>query len=147
MSRLGTALAAIALSGALVACGTASAPAPADNVAANDVVDNAANMTMGETPTVIAASYDCKPAMKVDVVYDNSDPETSRAKVTIDGKTYDMTIARSASGARYATDAGRSPGKTLVWWNKGNDGTLLEGKAGAADATEETIVASCTGKG
>jgi membrane-bound inhibitor of C-type lysozyme len=55
-----------------------------------------------------------------------------------------MTLAPSASGARYMTTSGRSPGMTLVWWNKGNDGMLQEGKGATSD--DEKTIATCTGK-
>ena len=94
-------------------------------------------------PEVIEASYDCTPAMALSVKYDNTvDPP--KAVVTLDGKTYDMAIAPSGSGARYLTTNGRSPGMTLVWWNKGNDGMLQEGKGATSD--DEKTIATCTGK-
>jgi len=94
-------------------------------------------------PEIIEASYDCTPAMALSVKYDNTvDPP--KAAVTLDGKTYDMTIAPSASGARYLTASGRTPGMTLVWWNKGKDGMLQEGKGATSD--DEKTIATCTGK-
>lgn len=94
-------------------------------------------------PAMIEASYDCTPAMALSVKYDNSvDPP--KAAVTLDGKTYDMTLAPSASGARYMTTSGRTPDMTLVWWNKGNDGMLQEGKGATSD--DEKTIATCTGK-
>ncbi|MBY8825145.1 MliC family protein [Sphingomonas colocasiae] len=155
MSKPAATLAAIALTMALAACDTAHAPA-ADNAAGNAAENGAAiaagepaddaNAATGEMPATITAAYDCKPAIAVSVVYDNGDARNPKARVTVDGAAYDMAIARSASGARYITDKGRSPGKTLVWWNKGNDGTLLEGKAGTSDAADETVIATCTGR-
>jgi membrane-bound inhibitor of C-type lysozyme len=147
MPKPAPALAAIILVASLTACG--GTPTPTETIAndanaigtAGNATDEAAN-----TGSTITAHYDCKPAMSVDVVYDNSDPNLPKAKVTLDGKDYDMVIARSGSGARYATETGRSAGMTLIWWNKGNDGTLLEGKAGAPASVEEKIIATCTGK-
>lgn len=154
MSKLATTIVAIALTAALPACDKAHAPATTDNSTeagtnitnVTETSDDAA-ATTGEMPATITATYDCKPAMTVSVVYDNGDAETSKARVTIDGASYDMTIARSASGARYVTEKGRAPGKTLIWWNKGNDGTLFEGRVGAAETADETMIATCTGKG
>jgi membrane-bound inhibitor of C-type lysozyme len=143
-------LATIILAASLAACG--GAPTPTDTIA-NDASASAAGAAVNATDeaanagSTITAHYDCKPAMSVAVAYDNSDPGLPKARVTLDGKDYDMVIARSGSGARYATDTGRSAGMTLIWWNKGNDGTLLEGKAGAPASAEETIIATCTGKG
>jgi membrane-bound inhibitor of C-type lysozyme len=61
----------------------------------------------------------------------------------LDGKAYALEHVRAASGARYLTLEGRSPGATLVWWNKGQDGTLLEGKA-SDPVAPETAIAACT---
>jgi membrane-bound inhibitor of C-type lysozyme len=94
-------------------------------------------------PEVIEAAYECTPAMALSVKYDNTvDPP--KATVTLDGKTYDMTLALSASGARYMTTSGRTPGMTLVWWNKGRDGFLQEGKG--ATSVDEKNIATCTEK-
>jgi len=110
-----------------------SAPAPAEPAAA----------TPSPAPASIQATYECQPATAVSVSYDNSvDPP--KAAVTVDGKVYDMTLSPSGSGARYLTTSGRAPDMTLVWWNKGRDGTLLEGKG--AESTDEKTIAACTEK-
>jgi membrane-bound inhibitor of C-type lysozyme len=88
-------------------------------------------------------SYECSPAQALTVQYINSPGAESRALLTLNGAAYTLTEARSASGARYVTAAGRSPGATLVWWNKGNEGTLLEGKVSDPDAAEQ-LLATCT---
>lgn len=94
-------------------------------------------------PEIIEASYQCTPAMTLSVKYDNTiDPP--KAAVTLDGKVYDMTLAPSASGARYMTLDGRSPDMTLVWWNKGRDGFLQEGKGATSD--DEKTIATCVEK-
>jgi membrane-bound inhibitor of C-type lysozyme len=77
------------------------------------------------------------------VQYINSSGADSRALVTLNGTAYTLTQVRSASGARYMTQEGPTPGSTLVWWNKGNEGTLLEGKASDA-SVPETVIANCT---
>jgi membrane-bound inhibitor of C-type lysozyme len=94
-------------------------------------------------PAMIEASYDCTPAMALSVKYDNTvDPP--KAVATLDGKTYDLTLSPSASGARYMTLEGRKPGMTLVWWNKGRDGFLQEGKGATSD--DEKNIATCVEK-
>jgi membrane-bound inhibitor of C-type lysozyme len=77
------------------------------------------------------------------VRYDNT-ADQPKATVTLDGKTFDMTLSPSASGARYMTTSGRSPDKTLVWWNKGADGFLMEGTG--PNSENEQSVATCVGK-
>ncbi len=94
-------------------------------------------------PAMIEVSYECVPVVQVSAKYDNSvDPP--RAIVTVDGKDYEMTLAPSGSGARYVTLTGRSPGMTLVWWNKGSDGFLQEGRGETSD--DEKNIATCVEK-
>lgn len=57
-------------------------------------------------------------------------PDINTAKVELAGRTATLTVAMSASGARYV-------GEGLQWWTKGDDGRLSVLKAGeeiAADA-------------
>ena len=81
-------------------------------------------------------------ALLLSATYDNSGA-TPKAKLTIGDKSYDLTGVQAASGAKYATDQGRSAGKTLVWWTKGPEGTLYEGKVGGTDADEKKV-SSCS---
>jgi membrane-bound inhibitor of C-type lysozyme len=87
--------------------------------------------------------YTCTPSSPITVKYDNTAGADAQAVVTLDGRTYTLTQVRSASGARYLTEQGRSPGATLVWWNKGQGGTLFEGKV-SDPAAQETAIATCT---
>src|SRR5262245_105529 len=91
-------------------------------------------------PAMVEASYECIPVMTLSVKYDNA-ADPPRAAVTVDGKTFDMARALSASGARYMTLEGRSPGMALVWWNKGEEGFLQEGKGEAME--DEKVIATC----
>jgi membrane-bound inhibitor of C-type lysozyme len=101
-------------------------------------------LTAPDTPDVVEATYECSPPMAVSVRYNNN-ADPPGATVTVDGKVFEMAPALSGSGARYMTENGRSAGLTLVWWNKGNEGTLFEGKIAEPDA-EETVLARCTEK-
>lgn len=105
---------------------------------------DAATATPTDTAIVAATpiSYDCLPAQRLTASYDNS-TDPSKAILTLDGQTYELTAAIAASGVRYVTEQGRSPGKTLVWWTRGQDGTLYEGTAGNPDAAE-TQIAECS---
>jgi membrane-bound inhibitor of C-type lysozyme len=124
----------------LAACGGESeTAAPADDMAAAPTPAQTADAAAA---TATPVSYDCLPAQDLSVSYDNSvDPPT--ATLTLDGETYQLTAVEAASGAKYATDAGRSAGRTLVWWTQGQDGTLYEGTVGGTEADEEEV-ASCS---
>jgi len=91
------------------------------------------NATKAPTPQAVTlVRYACNN----DAVVQASYPTADRAVVQYDGNTYNMTLARSADGARYVGD-------TLEWWSKGTGpqrtATLF---AHDADGTGETIL-SC----
>lgn len=126
----------------LAGCGKKSETAPANTgepaLTANESV--VPGNTAAAAPVTVG--YDCMPALLLSAAYDNSGA-TPKAKLTIGDKSYDLTGVQAASGAKYATDQGRSPGKTLVWWTKGPEGTLYEGKVGGTDADEKKV-SSCS---
>src|SRR5690348_2092358 len=99
-----------------------------------------------ETTPVAAAtpiSYDCLPAHLLTVVYDNSGA-TPRATLTLDGTTHELTQIEAASGAKYATDAGLTAGKSLIWWSLGGEhGKIIERPIGGPDTAELTL-AECS---
>lgn len=62
-----------------------------------------------------AVSYQCDSGNRIIATY----PTTETAEILYQEETIPMQIAISASGARYVGDG-------LVWWTKGQDGTLLK---------------------
>ena len=133
----------------IAACGESpaapqqEAAAPAAPAATEPAPPPAAAPAAPAVPEIIEASYECVPVVMLSVKYDNTvDPP--KAVATLDGKTYDLTLSPSASGARYMTLEGRKPGMTLVWWNKGRDGFLQEGKGATSD--DEKNIATCVEK-
>lgn len=126
----------------LAGCGKKSETVPANTTAPAMTANETAlpGNTVAEAPKTVA--YDCLPALLLSAAYDNSGA-TPKAKLTIGDKSYDLTGVQAASGAKYASDQGRSAGKTLVWWTKGAEGTLYEGKVGGTDADEKKV-SSCS---
>ena len=118
----------------LAACGGSSEPAD-DTAAETPPVAEAA-------PAATPIAYDCLPAQRLTASYDDSG-ETPRATLALEGTIYELFQVTSASGVKYATDEGRTPGKTLVWFTKDSDGTLYEGTVGGAEA-DETKLAECS---
>jgi membrane-bound inhibitor of C-type lysozyme len=126
----------------LAGCGGPNAPGqPAEAPPAPSA--QAAAPVAPDTPDVVEAAYDCQPAMALSVRYDNA-TDPPKATVTIDGKPYVLAPVISGSGARYLTTNGRTPGTTLIWWNKGDEGTLFEGKD--EQTALDTIVTTCKEK-
>ena len=77
-------------------------------------------------PKVINAVYRCDSGRQVSASYDNTKPDAPRARLSMDGKAFDLHQVRSGSGARYATEQGLRPDHGLQWWIKGNEATLSE---------------------
>lgn len=139
MSKHAKALFALVPVALLAACGGS------EDTAATDAATTAASTATATATPVAAAtpiSYDCLPAQRLMASYDNSGA-TPTATLTLDGQTYQLASVQAADGAKYSTDQGRSAGKTLVWWTKGQDGTLFEGTVGGT-ADDETKLADCS---
>ena len=87
------------------------------------------------TPAAPPVSYACESGQSVTAVY----PDQSTARVTYKGQTYDMRVARSASGARYT-------GNGLEWWtaNRGGveSGTLS--RLGPDGEVGTTVLERCS---
>jgi membrane-bound inhibitor of C-type lysozyme len=71
--------------------------------------------------TVINSTYTCDNGKIIAAVYDNRQADQSKVTLTIDGKTYQLTQAVAASGARYTTEQGINPEQGLSWHTKGAD--------------------------
>lgn len=122
----------------LVACGNEpSVPADQPTATATPTM----NTAVGPGGVGNTIAYECLPAQRLIVSYDNS-RATPTATLTLDGATFELTRVEAASGAKYATNQGRAPGRTLVWWTQGDDGTLYEGILGGT-AIDEERVADC----
>ena len=77
-----------------------------------------------------AISYQCDSGNRIIVTY----PTTESAEILYTQEEIPMQIAVSASGARYT-------GEDLIWWTKGQDGTLFK-----VDTNQETgdLLERCT---
>lgn len=116
------------------------------SASANESAAASGNLTATAPATdLVERAYACKPALAITARYDNRDTADPEVLLTIDGRTYDLDLAQSGSGARYTSDDGRSEGMTLTWWNKGTEATLFENKKGAQPDVEK-IIATCTEK-
>lgn len=106
---------------ALVAIGLAgcnASPKKTESPAAETAESKAPKADAAATPATVR--YSCADGSTVEARYPT--PET--AQIVTAGKTVDMTIAQSASGARYVGDGWQ-------WWTKGmTDGMLAPLKPG-----------------
>ena len=128
---------------------TACNPATQQPKPAEDVADATSSATASS-----AVKYACDNGKSVTAVY--KEDEQKRAKdgattesksstvtLTIDGKSYTLDSAVSASGARYSGKVGPTKDRFFTWWEKG--GALwLEGPLNKfGDLEAEDIVARC----
>ena len=120
----------------LAACGGSSEPAN------ESAAETAPAVAEAAPPAATPIAYDCLPAQRLTATYDNTG-QTPKATLALEGTIYELFQVTSADGAKYATDQGRTPGKTLVWFTKDTDGTLYEGTVGGTEA-EETKIADCS---
>lgn len=108
---------------ALVAIGLAgcnASPKKTESPAAETAESKAPKADAAATPATELVRYSCADGSTVEARYPT--PET--AQIVTAGKTVDMTIAQSASGARYVGDGWQ-------WWTKGmTDGMLAPLKPG-----------------
>lgn len=108
---------------ALVAIGLAgcnASPKKTESPAAETAESKAPKADAAATPATELVRYSCADGSTVEARYPT--PET--AQIATAGKTVDMTIAQSASGARYV-------GGGWQWWTKGmTDGMLAPLKPG-----------------
>ncbi len=119
-SRPAMALPLVLVALALTACSSPEPEPPVSDVA---VADASAPLT-----------YRCESGRTVEASY----PTNSTAVVQYEGQTYPMTIAVSASGARYV-------GEGFEWWTKGSgpgsEGTLFRHQS---DGTSGEQVDQCS---
>lgn len=109
----------------LAACGGADGPMP--------------KVVMAPPPGMLRILYTCDSGATVTAVYDNSDLEVPRARLTIRDRSFDLHSVIAASGARYATEQGFEPDKGLQWWTKGDEATLSEMTLDHTDAEPRPI--------
>lgn len=94
---------------------------------------------LAQGDAVMTQHYRCDRGAQVEATYVNIGGR-SLAVLGFEGRQLALEIARSASGARYAS---LDPAQPFVWWTKGDAAMLLYG---AGDA-ETTIYADCAAAG
>lgn len=115
---------ALMMTFSLLGCTEAQSP---DSAAPNKAEQ--ADASAAPAPTV---RYSCADGTTIDASY----PTTETARIVRDGQTVDLTIAVSASGARYV-------GGGWQWWTKGmTEGNLAPIKPG--EDTAEAAGTMCT---
>ncbi len=114
--RLGLSALALALAGIIVLAACASTPdAP---------------------PPAAATAYGCQSGALIQASY----PDTDHARIQYKGQTHTLTIAVSASGARYVGDG-------IEWWTKGSGpGSTASLLAHLDDGTSGAVIENCAAR-
>ena len=108
------------------------APEATDNAAAPDDV--------AEADATPVTRYSCEDGRAVLARYANTGAVNATVDLDIAGIKRQLAQGVSASGARYETDQGISPGRKLVWWSKGDGAMLIESDLDNQDgATDKTV--------
>jgi len=135
-------LAQVALVGAIFGGIALLASCGRQSETAEEAAAPSATVAAATAAAAVPIAYDCLPAQRLTASYDNSGT-SPLATLTLDGLTYQLTGVPAADGAKYSTDQGRSAGKTLVWWTKGEEATLFEGTVGGT-AEQHQQLAVCS---
>ena len=125
---------------ALAACGKEPPAAPPASTTA--ITDPASSTQKNESSPPAVTTYACQPDIQLSAIYSKRG-EDHVVQLAINDATYQLVNTVSASGSKYATDQGRTSGKTLVWWTKNDKGTLYEGNIGGAP-DDELVIAECS---
>lgn len=111
---------------------------PQASVAAADGGDEASGAD--ETVSPPPVRYSCENGTAVIAQYVESDTGEQHVNLEIAGREIGLALVRSASGAKYETDAGLTPGRKLAWWTKGDGAMLIEADSGDTDGSTEAVV-------
>lgn len=97
-------------------------------------------------PAVTASqsvSYMCEGNMPVTAIYGTGPDGEADAVLVIQGVDVRVAATKAASGARYASDTGFSPGNGVVWWVKGDEATLGEFPSGTDSFETAEVKRTC----
>jgi hypothetical protein len=86
--------------------------------------------------------YACADGRSARIHYDAGDPNRMPARLTFDGHDYVLAPDPAMSGLRYRSEAGLTPGRSLVWSAEGDAAALIDAP-GAAAAEEEREIVRC----
>lgn len=143
----------------LAACNQAprQPEASAEATANDDGKEGSSSTATSSANASSSVTYACDNGKSVTAEYNETDQKSSKdgattasksstVTLTIDGKSYTLDSAISASGARYTGKDGPTQGRFFTWWTKDN-ALWLEGPlAKFGDLDAEEIVATCKEK-
>lgn len=95
-------------------------------------------------PNIINTNYQCDDGKMVIATYNNTNINSPRATLSIDGRTYEMYNVIAPSGTLYATEQGVNIGQGMRWHVHGLEAILQTMTLDdTADPANETMLMRC----
>jgi membrane-bound inhibitor of C-type lysozyme len=115
---------AIAAAGLLAACGQADKPAEeAKKLGPEPIVAPAASAGR-------SVAYTCEQDLPITAIYGTNAEGRPDVTLIIQGQDFSLAETVAASGARYASADGITPGMGIIWWEKDGTAMLQQSPAG-----------------
>ncbi len=136
----------------LTACQQKNEQASKADASSKNIVAEGSNVASGtnsqdkfkNNPNIIKTSYQCDNGKIVIAVYNNSNINSPRATLSIDGRAYEMYNVAAPSGTLYATEQGINAGQGMRWHVHGLEAILQTMTLDhTADSTHETMLMRC----
>ena len=94
-----------------------------------------------------SVAYTCEKDLPITAVYGTNAEGKADVALVVQGQSFTLVEAVSASGARYVTAQGLEPGMGLVWWTKGDTAMLQQVPADRIDdLSAPQTIKTCTVK-
>jgi hypothetical protein len=87
--------------------------------------------------------YACADGRTARIHYGGGDPNRMPARLSFDGREFEMAPDPAMSGLRYRSENGLTPGSALIWAAEGEEAALLEAPLDPAAAQGEREVLRC----
>lgn len=88
--------------------------------------------------------YACADGRAARIVYDGGDPNRMPARLTFDGREYELMPDAAMSGLRYRSEGGLAPGRGLIWSAEGDEAVLSAFALDPASGEGEREIVRCT---
>lgn len=111
-----------------------------DRVSQNNLSEN----EVKNNPNIIKTNYQCDQGKMVVAIYNNSNINSPRVTLTIDGRRFEMYNVIASSGTLYATEQGINAGQGMRWHVHGLEAILQTMTLDhTADPAKETMLMRC----
>ena len=96
----------------------------AHNASLSSDMKTEATQKTSQNPHIIKTMYQCDQAKVIEALYDNSNVNSPKVTLIIDGRQFPMYNVIAPSGTLYATEQGINAGQGMRWHVHGLEGIL-----------------------